>query len=307
MTTTTRRRLDLWASRRLLSRVNWLYDLIGHQNTIVNLCRLLPSESLVLMSLFPLSLSPSLPLSLSVFVGDTHRRVISFTLPVLIMSSCSSQVALFLVLMLVGKHGIFSIPACIIIDTNMVQEAEGDASSLNNRSSSSILLRNLRMLDHQRSSDLTKFLVEPIPISHIDLQETSSPVSITFNLSSLKKSLAEPVVERTFSPCSLELLNEIEAQMVVPFEFRRLRMEQPDHQTKFLDDDPRESVPDLSTAVYERRSDPEGLRFCRICRDGRSHANQHASSERLSLYLLPICRSLDSTNRVRNRDRKSVV
>ena len=217
------------------------------------------------------------------------------------MSTCSSQIALLLVVLLVGKHGISSIPACIIIDTNMVQEAEGDSASSNNRSSSSILLRNLRMLDHQRSSDLTKFLVEPIPISHVDLQETSSPVSISFNLSSLKKSLAEPVVERTFSPCSLELLNEIETQMVVPFEFRRLRMEQPDHQTKFLDDDPRESVPDLSTAVYERRSDPEGLRFCRICRDGRPHATQHASTKRsLSLSLLTLFRSLDSTDRMRN-------
>jgi hypothetical protein len=57
--------------------------------------------------------------------------------------------------------------------------------------------------------------------------------------------------------------------MVVPFEFRRLRVDQPDHHTKFLDDDPREKVPDLSTAVYERRSDPEGVRFCRTCRDGK--------------------------------------
>ena len=78
-------------------------------------------------------------------------------------------------------------------------------------------------------------------------------------------------MDQAFSPCSIKLLNEIETQMVVPFEFRRLRIEQPDHRTKFFDDDPRETVLDLSTAVYERRSDPEGLRFCRTCRDGKSN------------------------------------
>jgi hypothetical protein len=86
----------------------------------------------------------------------------------------------------------------------------------------------------------------------------------------MKKTMSTSIVtEQTFAPCSIKLLNDIETQMVVPFEFRRLRLEQPDHRTKFFDDDPRESVPDLSTAVYERRSDPEGVRFCRTCRDGK--------------------------------------
>jgi hypothetical protein len=151
----------------------------------------------------------------------------------------------------------------------MIQKPENDFISSDNRSSSSLLLRNLRMLDHQRSN--SAFLLEPIPLSHIDIKQTtlSSPI-MNINHSSLKKSLTNSIVhDQTFSPCSIKLLNEIETQMVVPFEFRRLRIEQPDHRMKFLDDDPRETVSDLSTAVYERRSDPEGLRFCRTCRDGK--------------------------------------
>jgi len=150
----------------------------------------------------------------------------------------------------------------------MIQKSDNELSLPNNRSSSSLLLRNLRMLDNQRSSEL---FVEPIPLSYIDIKQTtlSSPL-MNKTYSTLKKSLTNSiVVDQTFSPCSIKLLNEIETQMVVPFEFRRLRIEKSDHRTKFFDDDPRETVPDLSTAVYERRSDPEGVRFCRTCRDGK--------------------------------------
>ncbi len=170
---------------------------------------------------------------------------------------------ILLLLFIIHEHRVFSIPACIIIDTNMIQKSEND-----NRSSS-LLLRNLRMLDHQRSNPA--FLVEPIPLSHIDIKQTTlSTPSMNINHSTMKKTMSTSIVtEQTFAPCSIKLLNDIETQMVVPFEFRRLRLEQPDHRTKFFDDDPRESVPDLSTAVYERRSDPEGVRFCRTCRDGK--------------------------------------
>lgn len=174
--------------------------------------------------------------------------------------------------LIISQHRIYSIPACIIIDTDMVQKSDNEISSTNNRSS--LLLRNLRMLDHQRSSSLPEYLVEPIPLSYIDIKQTtlSTPIINNMNHSTLKKSLIEESnnkIEQTFSPCSIKLLNEIETQMVVPFEFRRLRIEKADHRTKFFDDDPRETVPDLSTAVYERRSDPEGIRFCRTCRDGK--------------------------------------
>ena len=175
--------------------------------------------------------------------------------------------------MIICESVVDSIPACVIIDTNMVQPSDQDGSLLNNRSSSSILLRNLRMLDQQRSSNLADLFVDPIPLSYIDIKQTSSPSSqpsISIDSLSLKKSLAEITGDQTFSPCSLEMLNDIETQMVVPFEFRRLRLEQPDHYSKFLDDDPRNNVPDLTTAVYERRSDPDGLRFCRTCRDGKN-------------------------------------
>jgi hypothetical protein len=146
---------------------------------------------------------------------------------------------------------------------------QSETSLPNNRSSSSLLLRHLRMLDHQRSSAIPEFIVEPIPLSYIDLKQTTTPPLMNINHSPLKKALDDPMIDQTFSSCSINLLREIETQMVVPFEFRRLRIEQPDHRMKFLDDDPRETVPDLSTAVYERRSDPEGLRFCRTCRDGK--------------------------------------
>ncbi|CAF1415532.1 unnamed protein product [Rotaria sp. Silwood1] len=169
----------------------------------------------------------------------------------------------------ISKHYVYAVPTCIIIDTNTIQRSQGETLLSNNRSSSSsLLLRNLRMLDHQRSSNLPEFILEPIPLSYIDLKETLSPSLINIDHSSLKKTLTDSLNDRTFSPCSLQLLDQLETQMVVPFEFRRLRIEQPNHHTKFLDDDPRETVPDLSTAVYERRSDPDGLRFCRNCRDG---------------------------------------
>ena len=67
-----------------------------------------------------------------------------------------------LTLFVIYEHRVFSIPACIIIDTNMIQKSENELTSPDNRSSSSsLLLRNLRMLDHQRSN--SAFLVEPIP------------------------------------------------------------------------------------------------------------------------------------------------
>lgn len=166
-------------------------------------------------------------------------------------------------------HEIDSIPACVIIDTNMIQQSQDDKFISNNRSSSALLLRTLRMLDENRSSSPSELVLEPIPLSYIDLKQTTQSPSMNIDHPSLKKSITDSIVDQTFSPCSISLLNEIETQMVVPFEFRRLRIEQPDHRMKFLDDDPRETVPDLSTAVYERRSDPDGLRFCRTCRDGK--------------------------------------
>ncbi|CAF2723054.1 unnamed protein product [Rotaria sp. Silwood2] len=175
---------------------------------------------------------------------------------------------MILLLVLVHIHRISSIPACIIIDTDMIQRSQDEKLLSNNRSSSSLLLRNLRILDDKRSSRLSEVVVEPVPLSYIDLKQTTLSPVMNINHSSLKKSLTDSMIEQTFSPCPINLLNEIETQMVVPFEFRRLRIEQSDHRTKFLDDDPRKTVPDLSTAVYERRSDPEGLRFCRTCRDG---------------------------------------
>ncbi|CAF1093617.1 unnamed protein product [Adineta ricciae] len=176
----------------------------------------------------------------------------------------------FYLTILIYEHRLSAVPTCIIIDTDIIQQPEENTSSINNRSSSAILLRNLRMLDHQRSPD---FVAEPIPLSYIDVKQLSTSVSSTPPLidldeSVLKKALVEPVVERSYASCSFQSLNEIETYMVVPFEFRRLRIEQPDHYTKFLDDDPREAVPDLSTAVYERRSDPDGVHFCRTCHDG---------------------------------------
>ncbi|UJR07721.1 hypothetical protein I4U23_012006 [Adineta vaga] len=183
-------------------------------------------------------------------------------------SSIYFYLAIF-ILKLIHKHQVLSIPTCIIIDTDMIQRPEEDTSTINNRSSSAVLLRNLRMLDHQRSSAIPEFVVESIPLSYIDVKSTSPPPPLTnLDESVLKKALVEPVIERTLASCSFTALNELETHMVVLFEFRRLRIEQPDHYSKFLDDDPRETVPDLSTAVYERRSDPDGVHFCRTCQDG---------------------------------------
>ena len=125
------------------------------------------------------------------------------------------------------------------------------------------------MLNHGRSSALSEYVAESIPLSYIDTKQTTLSPLTNINHLSLKKSLINPILNQTFSPCSVKLLNEIEMQMFVPFEFRRLHIEKPDHRSKFLDNDPKRTVPDLSTAVYERRSDPEGLRFCRTCRDGK--------------------------------------
>ncbi|CAF2772025.1 unnamed protein product [Rotaria sp. Silwood2] len=183
------------------------------------------------------------------------------------MSSFFFYLAIFL-LKFIYEHQVYTVPTCIIIDTDMIQRPQDETLLPNNRSaSSSLLLRNLRMLDHQRSLALPELIVESIPLSYIDLKQSSSSSLINIDHSSLKKTLTDSINDQTFSPCPLKLLDQLETQMVVPFEFRRLRIEQPDHHTKFLDDDPRETVPDLSTAVYERRSDPDGLRFCRTCRD----------------------------------------
>lgn len=184
------------------------------------------------------------------------------------MSAFPFYFTLFLVKLL-SESGVSAVPTCIIIDTNTNQRSEEE---INNRTSSSLLLRNLRMLDQQRPPTVPEFVVQSIPLSYIDLKQTAAPPLLDLDLDpvAFKKSLAEPLPERVYSPCSIKLLNEIETQMVVPFEFRRLRLEQPDHHSKFLDDDPRETVPDLSTTVYERRSDPDGTRFCRTCQDGEA-------------------------------------
>jgi hypothetical protein len=184
------------------------------------------------------------------------------------MSSFRVYLAIF-ILKLIHKHQVDSVPTCIIIDTNILQRPEADSSVTSNQSSSSTLLRNLRMLDHQRLPSVPGLVVESLPLSYVDLTQTSPPPLIDLDDSVLQNALIEPIVERLLAPCSLESLNELERQMVVPFEFRRLRLEQPDHHSKFLDDEPRETVPDSSTAVYERRSDPDGVRFCRTCRDGQ--------------------------------------
>ena len=180
----------------------------------------------------------------------------------------SSSFTFYLILFLF-TYQVYSIPTCIIIDTNTNQQT---ADENNNRTSQSLLLRNLRMLDQQRSPSVPEFVVQSVPLSYIDLKQTAAPPLMDIDSSpiGLKKSLTEPIVDRSLAPCWIKALNDIETQMVVPFEFRRLRLEQPDHHSKFLDDDPRETVPDLSTAVYERRSDPEGIRFCRTCHDGKS-------------------------------------
>lgn len=180
------------------------------------------------------------------------------------MFSLTIYFVLFLIKFL-SEYEVTSIPTCIIIDTNTNQQSEEE---INNRTASSLLLRNLRMLDQQRQPTVPEFVVQSIPLSYIDLKQTAAPPLLDLDPISLKKSLEEPMPERTFLPCSIKSLSDIETQMVVPFEFRRLRVEQPDHHSKFLDDDPRETVPDQSTAVYERRSDPEGLQFCRTCQDG---------------------------------------
>jgi hypothetical protein len=178
----------------------------------------------------------------------------------------SSTLFCFAIVLLkfIDKHQVYSVPTCIIIDTNQPYEEE---IFPNNRSSSSKLLRNLRMLDHQRSSNSP---IESYPLSYIDIKQKSS---------------TEPKVERTYSPCALQALNKLETHMVVPFEFRRLRIEQPDHQTKFLDEEQHETLPDLSTAVYERRSDPDGVQFCRTCHDGKQSQNK-------PFFCILFCRSL---------------
>lgn len=178
----------------------------------------------------------------------------------------SALIIVFVLGQFLSISHVLAIPTCIIIDTNPNARSDDD---LANRTSSSLLLRNLRMLDQQHSPTAPELIVQSIPLSYIDLKQTASPPLSEPETFVSKKSFTEPVPERTYYPCSIKSLNDIETQMVVPFEFRRLRLEQPDHLTKYLDDDPRETIPDQSSAVYERRSDPEGLQFCRTCQDGQ--------------------------------------
>ena len=173
-----------------------------------------------------------------------------------------------LLLTIPERHDVSGVPTCIIIDTNELDLSTSEKSPAFNRTSSSILLRNLRMLDHPSSSVLSQFILEPIPLSYIDIKPGSSLAD--FNRSLLKTTPIEPVEDRVYAPCALKTLDELEARMLVPFEFRRLRIEQPDHQAKYLDNQALDVVPDLSSTVYERRSDPEGVHFCRTCRDGQS-------------------------------------
>ncbi|CAM4777491.1 unnamed protein product, partial [Rotaria magnacalcarata] len=135
---------------------------------------------------------------------------------------------MILLLVLIHVDKIWSIPACIIIDTNMIQQSQDDTSLTNNHSSSGLFVRNLRMLNGKRlsSSSSSDFVFEPIPLSYIDIKQTTPSPLINIDNASLKKSIADPIVDQSFSPCPLNLLNEIETQMVVPFEFRRLRVEQ---------------------------------------------------------------------------------
>lgn len=183
--------------------------------------------------------------------------------PSLIVSSFT------LIIVLIDRCHVYGIPACVIIDTDMIQRSQKEPSNPLNNQTASVILRNLRVLEQSHSSTQLDTAVEPVPLSYIDVKQTpSSTPPISINSMSLKKSLSDVVHDVTFAACSLDMLSDIETQMVVPFEFRRLRIEQPDRYSKFLEDDPRETVPDLSTAVYERRSDPDGIRFCRSCRDG---------------------------------------
>ena len=72
------------------------------------------------------------------------------------------------------------------------------------------------------------------------------------------------------SSCSLISLNEIEDKMIIPFEFRRLHIEQPDHRTKYLQLNQHQTFINGSTVVYEHRSHPDGVRYCRNCHDGKT-------------------------------------
>lgn len=74
-------------------------------------------------------------------------------------------------------------------------------------------------------------------------------------------------LNRSTETCSATALIQLEKQTMVPFEFRRLRLEQADQQRKIVLD---EHVEDLSIAVYERRSDPDGQHYCRTCREGKT-------------------------------------
>lgn len=170
-----------------------------------------------------------------------------------------------------AEHRVRSVPTCIIIDTNVLQRPDDGSSPGNNQSSSTTLLRTLRMLDHPPLPSVPGLVVESIPVTYVDVKQapSSSPL-IDLDEAIAHEIVPEPVVERPMASCSLDSLNELETQMVVPFEFRRLRIEQPGHLAKFVEDEPREMVPDASTALYERRSDPDGVRFCRTCHDGQS-------------------------------------
>ncbi|CAF0780027.1 unnamed protein product [Didymodactylos carnosus] len=172
-------------------------------------------------------------------------------------------------------HYSYSIPACIIIDTNMLSKSH--ETNQTKSSDDSVLFRNLRMLeqnnlltDNGNSPPLDPLTPSiPVPLSYIDLKpfQHQQQEQKTVNES---QQLLTSMMKRNYvaqlSGCTTDLLQQAESQMVVPFEFRRLRIDEPDRRTKFPEY--LESVPDLAVAVYERRSQPEGMKFCRTCRNG---------------------------------------
>ena len=154
-----------------------------------------------------------------------------------------SRFNLKVILLGILLHGsIHSMPTCLIIDTNLLDQSDNAAlSSLN--------VQQIRLLNQ---SDLADFFVQSRQVS------MNEPATIE-----------KSIINVSMNSCSLASLNDLEDQMIIPFEFRRLHIEQPDHHRKFLNDELRQTIPHLSTVVYERRSSPDGSRFCRTCRDGK--------------------------------------
>ncbi|CAF0900359.1 unnamed protein product [Didymodactylos carnosus] len=145
-----------------------------------------------------------------------------------------------------------------------------------NLSDGSVLFRNLRMLEQNNlrtnsdnpslSNSLTPSI--SVPLSYIDLkpfQHEEQEPTVNESQQLLTSMMKRNFVARS-SGCTIDSLQQAESQMVVPFEFRRLRIDEPDRRTKFPNY--LENVPDLAVAVYERRSQPDGVKFCRICQNG---------------------------------------